>query len=100
MWQHPKLVVHEKLEDYYLEAGTSDVLFSHPLVSGGGVYAPRKTTITDPKFQGILGFPSLGTSEIGDQLYDALGGWVADMVADYCYGTIVEGVHVLKYWRA
>ncbi len=88
MWQHPKLVVHEKLEDYYLEAGTSDVLFSHPLVSGGGVYAPRKTTITDPKFQGILGFPSLGTSEIGDQLYDALGGWVADVVADYCYGTM------------
>jgi creatinine amidohydrolase len=88
MWQHPKLVVYEKLEDYRLEAGKSDVPFSHPLVSGGGVYAPRKTTNHDPKFQGILGFPSIATPEIGDQLYEALGKWVADVVEEYCYGSM------------
>lgn len=88
MWQAPNLVVRDKLKDYYLEAGQSDVPFSHPLVSGGGVYAPRKTTNLDPKFEGILGFPTLGTPEIGDQLYDALGGWVADVVREYCYGTM------------
>jgi creatinine amidohydrolase len=88
MWQAPKLVVHEKLQDYYLEAGLSDVPFSHPLVSGGGVYAPRKTTIQDAKFMGILGFPSLATPEIGDRLYDALGNWVGDVVKEYCYGSM------------
>jgi hypothetical protein len=52
------------------------------------VYAPRKTTNHDPSFAGILGFPSIATSEIGDQLYEALGNWVADIAKEYCYGSM------------
>lgn len=85
--QHPKLVVKEKYCDYEVEAHVSDIPFAGPMVSGGGVYAPRKTSNHDPKFQGYLGFPSLGTAEIGEKLYDAIAQWVADVIGEYCYGT-------------
>jgi creatinine amidohydrolase len=84
--QHPNLVAQDKERDYRLEAAVSPVPFANPVVSGGGVYFPRKTTNSDPEFRGILGFPSIATAEIGDRLYDALSGWVADAVAEYCFG--------------
>jgi len=84
--QHPNLVVPEKYCDYEVEAHVSDIPFAGPIVSGGGVYAPRKTSNHDPKFQGYLGFPSLGTAEIGEKLYDAIAQWMADVVSEYCFG--------------
>ena len=85
--QHPKLVVPEKYCDYEVEAHVSSIPFAGPAISGGGVYAPRKTSNHDPKFQGYLGFPSLGTAEIGEKLYDAIAQWMADVIGEYCYGT-------------
>jgi creatinine amidohydrolase len=84
--QHPNLVAQDKERDYRLEAAVSSFPFANPVVSGGGVYIPRKTTNRDPEFRGILGFPSIATAEIGDRLYDALSGWVADVTGEYCYG--------------
>ena len=84
--QHPNLVVKEKYCDYQVEAHVSDIPFAGPMVSGGGVYAPRKTSNHDPKFQGYLGFPSLGTAEIGEKLYDDIAKWTADVIGEYCYG--------------
>lgn len=88
LWQHPKLVVREKIKDYVLEFGPSPAPFAHPIASGGGVYAPRKTTNHDPAYEGILGFPSIATPEIGDQLYDALATWVAEVTREFCYGSL------------
>lgn len=85
--QHPNLVAQDQERDYRLEAAVSPVPFANPVVSGGGVYFPRRTTNRDPEFRGILGFPSIATAEIGDKLYDALSGWVADVAGEYCYGT-------------
>jgi creatinine amidohydrolase len=84
--QHPNLVVKEKLTDYRVDAVVSPIPFAGPLVSGGAVYAPLKTSNHDPKFGGFLGFPTIATPEIGEKLYDALAGWVADVTAEYCFG--------------
>jgi creatinine amidohydrolase/Fe(II)-dependent formamide hydrolase-like protein len=62
--------------------------FATPIVSGGGIYAPRSVTNSDPKYGGILGFPSAATPEMGDKLYDTLAEWVAKAVADNCYGVL------------
>lgn len=86
MWQHPGLVATDRLRDYAVDATRSAVPFLHPVAAGGGVYAPRKTTNHDPAFHGILGFPSIATPEIGDQLYDALSDWLAEVAREYCYG--------------
>jgi creatinine amidohydrolase len=92
--QHPRLVVKEKLTDYRVEAVVSPIPFAGPIASGGGVYLPRKTSNHDPKFGGFLGFPTVATPEVGDKLYDALAGWVADVVGEYCYG---EGSKAYNY---
>jgi creatinine amidohydrolase len=84
--QHPNLVVKEKYCDYKVEAHVSEIPFAGPMVSGGGVYAPRKTSNHDPEFQGYLGFPSLGTAEIGEKLYEAIAQWSADVIGEYCFG--------------
>jgi creatinine amidohydrolase len=84
--QHPQLVVKEKLTDYRVEAHVSPIPFAGPMVSGGGVYAPRKTSNRDPKFGGFLGFPTIATPEVGEKLYEALAGWVAEVTREYCYG--------------
>lgn len=84
--QHPKLVNQAAERDYRVEAVVSPVPFAGPVVSGGGVYIPRKTSNRDPEFRGILGFPSIATAEIGEALYDALAQWVADVTSEYCYG--------------
>ncbi len=84
--QHPKLVNQKGEPDYLVEATISPVPFAHPVAAGGGVYFPRKVTYQDPKFGGILGFPSLGTAEDGEKLYDAIATWVAEVTAEYCYG--------------
>ena len=87
MAQHPNLVAMDRLRDYEVEAARSDVLFAHPVAAGGGVYAPKKTSNRDPAFHGILGFPSIATPEVGEKLYDALAGWVADVAREYCFGS-------------
>jgi creatinine amidohydrolase/Fe(II)-dependent formamide hydrolase-like protein len=84
--QHPNLVAQGKERDYRVEAAVSHVPFANPVVSGGGVYFPRKTSNNDPEFRGILGFPSIATAEIGHKLYDALSGWVADVTLEYFNG--------------
>jgi creatinine amidohydrolase len=84
--QHPALVAQDQGTDYRVPAVVSPIPFAGPVVSGGGVYFPRKTSNTDPVFGGILGFPSIATAEIGETLYDGLSGWVADVTAEYCYG--------------
>ncbi len=86
MAQHPKLVAMDRLEDYAVPATRSATLFAGPVAAGGGIYAPRATTNRDPAFQGILGFPSIATPEIGDKIYEALAGWVADVAREYCFG--------------
>src|SRR5271156_416923 len=48
--QHPNLVIPEKYADYEVEAHVSPIPFAGPIVSGGGVYAPKKTSNHDPKF--------------------------------------------------
>lgn len=84
--QHPNLVAQAAEPDFALPAAGSATPFATPIVSGGGVYWPRKTNQEDPSFRGILGFPSIATAEVGAVLYDRLAGWVADVVAEYCYG--------------
>lgn len=84
--QHPNLVAQDKEPDYRLDAVVSPIPFAKPVVAGGGVYWPRKTNNRDPRFGGILGFPSIATAEIGDKLYEALSGWVADVTSEFCYG--------------
>jgi creatinine amidohydrolase len=84
--QHPKLVATDRLRDYNVDAVRSPVPFLHPVAAGGGVYAPRKVTNHDPEFRGILGFPTIATAEIGDKLYEALSGWIADVAREYCFG--------------
>jgi creatinine amidohydrolase len=86
MWQHPELVVKEELGDYEVDAVVSPIPFATPIVSGGGVYFPRKTTYTDPKFKGILGFPTMADPEAGNLMYDEIGSWIASVTAEYCYG--------------
>ena len=87
LWQHPELVVKEKLRDYEFEIPKPPAAFVSPLAVGGGVYAPRKTTNHDPAFEGIFGFPSLATAEVGNGSYDAIGDWVATAVKESCYGS-------------
>lgn len=88
LWQHPELVRTDKLKDYLVKAIPPDQPFATPVVSGGGVYAPRKTTNPDPEYGGILGFPTAATAEMGDMLLDALSQWVAQAVGDNCYGSL------------
>lgn len=84
--QHPKLVRSDLARDYHVAATRSETPFAHPVTAGGGVYAPRATTIRDQEFQGILGCPSLGTAEIGEVLYESLSHWLSDVVREYCFG--------------
>ena len=69
LWQHPELCVPDQMKDYNVEATISPTPFISPIVSGGGVYFPRKTTNRDPNFEGILGFPTIGTPEAGDLIW-------------------------------
>ncbi|MEO4042080.1 creatininase family protein [Hoeflea sp. CAU 1731] len=88
MWQNAELVVMERHRDYRSETQPGDLPFLGPVVSGGGLYVPRKTTNTDPEFEGILGYPSIATPELGDALYDGLASWVAGVVQEHCYGEL------------
>jgi creatinine amidohydrolase len=88
LWQHPELVVKERIKDYVLETAPLPAPFVSPIVSGGGVYAPRKTTNHDPAYRGILGFPSVASPEMGNELFDALADWVAKVVGEFCYGSM------------
>lgn len=88
LWQHPELVVKERMKDYILETAPPAAPFLSPVVSGGGVYAPRKTSNHDPAYEGILGFPSVASPEIGNELFEALAGWVAEVVSECCYGSL------------
>lgn len=88
LWQNPELVVTERIKDYVLETAPPVAPFVSPIVSGGGVYAPRRTTNHDPAYEGILGFPSVASAQMGDEIYAALGDWVADVVSEFCYGSL------------
>lgn len=88
LWQHPELVVKERMKDYILETAPPAAPFLSPVVSGGGVYAPRKTSNHDPAYEGILGFPSVASPEMGNELFEALAGWVAEVVSECCYGSL------------
>jgi hypothetical protein len=77
LWQHPELCVPEAMKDSNVGAAVSQTPFISPIVSGGGVYFSRKVTNTDPNFEGILGFPTTGTPEAGDLMYDEISRWVA-----------------------
>lgn len=88
LWQHPELVEKERMKDYILETAPPAAPFLSPVVSGGGVYAPRKTSNHDPAYEGILGFPSVASPEMGNELFEALAGWVAEVVSECCYGSL------------
>ncbi|SKA22534.1 creatininase family protein [Consotaella salsifontis] len=90
LWQNPELVVTERMKDYVLEMAPPAAPFVSPVVSGGGVYAPRKTTNEHPDYQGILGFPTVASAEMGDKLYEALSDWVATVVGEFCYGSLPQ----------
>jgi hypothetical protein len=85
LWQHPELVVKKRIRDYAFEVPTPPAPYIAPIFCGGAVYTPRKTTNHDPKFEGIFGFPSIATAEIGDGSYDAIADWVATAVRSLCY---------------
>lgn len=85
LWQHPELVVTERMRDYPHQNPEAPAPFVEPIFRGGAIYAPRKTTNHDPAFEGIFGFPSIATAEVGDGTYDALGDWVAVAVKSLCY---------------
>jgi creatinine amidohydrolase len=84
MWQCPELVQPGKTRDYIQEVTASMVPFGHSLFLGGGIYAPRKAAIQDVAFEGIVGYPSLGIADIGDQLYEAGGRWLAEIIKQNC----------------
>ncbi|MEO4042078.1 creatininase family protein [Hoeflea sp. CAU 1731] len=88
LWQHPELVRIDMMKDYVLKSAPPDLPYASPVASGGGVYAPRSNTNSDPEYGGILGFPSAATPEMGDMLLDALAEWVSKVVADNCYGSL------------
>ena len=88
LWQHPELVRTDAIEDYVLKAAPRKMPHANAIAAGGGVYAPRSTTNSDPAYGGIFGFPSAATAEMGDLLLDELAGWVASAVADNCYGSL------------
>jgi creatinine amidohydrolase len=83
--QHPRLVVKENYTDYLAEAHTSPIPLAAPLISGGGVYAPRQTSNQDPAFQGHVGFPRLATAEIGETLFEAVAEWIAEVTSEHCF---------------
>jgi creatinine amidohydrolase/Fe(II)-dependent formamide hydrolase-like protein len=85
LWQHPELVLKEKLRDYPVEQAPPPAPFMSPIFCGGGIYEPRKTTNHDPRFEGIFGFPSIATAEVGDGTYDAIADWVAIAVKQTCF---------------
>ena len=85
LWQYPNLVLLDRAKDYAEDIVYSEVPAGSDFIVGGGVYAPRKTTNQDPDFEGIVGFPSVVTAEIGDKLYDAAGKWLAQIVKENCY---------------
>jgi len=85
LWQHPGLVVKERQRDYPFENPPPPAQFVSPIFMGGGVYTPRKTTNHDPKFEGIFGYPSAATAEVGDGSFDAISDWVAVAVEANCY---------------
>ena len=85
LWQHPELVVKERLRDYPFENPTPPAPYIAPIFMGGGVYTPRKTTNHDPVFEGIFGFPSIATAGIGEGSYEAIADWVATAVTTLCY---------------
>ena len=88
LWQNPELVVKERMKDYILKTAPPVAPFVSPIVSGGGVYAPRSITNHDPSYQGILGFPSAASPEMGNEIFEALADWVAKVVSEFCYGTL------------
>jgi creatinine amidohydrolase len=88
LWQNAELVRKDAIRDYVLETAPPGAPFLSPITSGGGVYVPRKVTNHDPSYQGILGFPSVASPEMGNEIYQALGDWVAKVVEECCYGSL------------
>jgi len=85
LWQYPNLVVRERLKDDYVQdMPRTPAPFAGPVALGGGVYAPRRAAHPDPRYPGYVGYPSAATPELGDQLYEAIGTWLADVVHHYC----------------
>jgi creatinine amidohydrolase len=85
LWQHPGLVVRDRQRSYSHQPAPPPGPYMSQIFCGGGVYAPRRTTNHDPAFEGIFGFPSLATAEVGDGTFDAIGDWVAKAVQTYCF---------------
>lgn len=85
LWQFPERVRRDRFNDYVQDATPSRVPYSHALVLGGGIYFPRKEIIKDPSYTGIVGFPGIATAEAGDQLYEAGGKWLAEIIKEHCY---------------
>jgi creatinine amidohydrolase len=85
LWTSPELVVREEMTDFSKDKSSSGLLFDAQPVRGGGVYTPYKTTVDDDAFQGIVGFPSVASAELGDLLLDDVSGWIADVAAHHCF---------------
>jgi creatinine amidohydrolase len=94
MWTSPELVVRDKLRDFSKAVPASGIPFDSQPVRGGGVYTPYKTTVHDPDYQGIVGFPCAATRELGDLLLDDVAGWVADVASRHCYDTTPPTGHI------
>jgi creatinine amidohydrolase len=86
MWTIPTLVATDKLRDFSRDKVKAPILFDQQPARGGAVYTPHKTTVDDPDFQGIVGFPTCARPEIGDLLLDDIATWVADVTTRHCYG--------------
>lgn len=84
MWQRPELVLLPHARDFVQETAGPPVAFGYSIYLGGGIYSPRKAAIVDTKFEGIVGFPTLGAADAGDKLYDAGGRWLAEVIKQHC----------------
>jgi creatinine amidohydrolase len=85
LWQHSELVVTDQIRDYPSEDAAPAAPYISPIFRGGAVYTPAKTTNDDPEFEGIFGYPSIATKEVGNGSYEAIANWVTTAVETLCY---------------
>jgi creatinine amidohydrolase/Fe(II)-dependent formamide hydrolase-like protein len=85
LWQHSELVVTDQIRDYPSEDAAPAAPYISPIFRGGAVYTPARTTNDHPEFEGIFGYPSVATKEVGDGSYEAIANWVATAVETLCY---------------
>lgn len=76
---HPNLVMLNRAHDFLTPAAEKAESATHPLI-GGGVLPPTRSYHDVSPDYGSTGLPLAATVEVGIKNYEAIGGWIADMV--------------------